>query len=80
MQLEHQGRSYRMIRTGDPQRDGMGLELYLGSRVVAEVFYSNATQEFAISIFAPALPLEIIEQLITAAKFGLLPEQQVHGL
>ena len=69
-----------MIRASDLQRDGMGMELHSGNRTVAEVFYSDVTHEFTVSLFEPDLPLEVVEQLIAAAKVGLLPATKAHGL
>ena len=57
-----------MIRASDLQRDGMSLELQQGDETVAEVFYSDIAGEFSISIFAPAVPLEVIERLIATSK------------
>ena len=69
-----------MIRASDLKRDGMSLELHSGSRAVAEVFYSEVTREFTISVFEQDLPLAVIEQLISSARVGLLPAERVHGL
>jgi len=80
MQFDHQGRHYHMIRASDLKRDGMSLELHFGSRAVAEVFYSDVTKEFTISVFEQDLPLAVIEQLISSARVGLLPAERVHGL
>jgi hypothetical protein len=80
MQFDHQGRHYHMIRASDLKRDGMSLELHSGSRAVAEVFYSEVTREFTISVFEQDLPLAVIEQLISSARVGLLPAERVHGL
>ena len=82
MQFDHQGRHYRLIRASDSKRDGMSLELHShsGSRAVAEIFYSNVTKEFTISVFDQDLPLAVIEQLISSAKVGLLPAERAHGL
>lgn len=38
---------------------------------LAEIFYSDVTHEFSISIFADNLPLSIIETLIAEAKVSL---------
>jgi len=80
MQIDHKGRRFQMIRASDLKRDGMGLELHSGSHAVVEVFYSDATREFTISLFEQDLPLEVIEQLISAAKAVLLPAAKAHGL
>jgi hypothetical protein len=51
----------------------MALELHCGSGAVAEVFYSDATGEFSISLFARDLPLSVIEQFIAEARRSLIP-------
>lgn len=73
MQIDHHGTIYRMTRASDLQRDGMSLELQHGDETVAEVFYSDITRQFSISIFAPAVPLEVIEPLIAISKKTLPP-------
>ena len=80
MQFEHQGRRFDMIRASDLQHDGLSLELSSDSRPVAEVFYSNVTGEFAISVFEQHLPLAVIEHLINAAQASLPPSSKLHGL
>lgn len=74
MQIDHHGTIYRTIRASDLQRDGMSLELQHGDETVAEVFYSDITREFSISSFAPAIPLDVIEQLIAISKKTLPPD------
>jgi hypothetical protein len=66
---------YRTVRGSDVQRDGMFLELIDESTgdAVAEVFYSDATHEMAVSVFKPELPLRIVELLIERAKHDLPP-------
>ena len=78
MEINHQGRQFHMIRASDVQRDGMGLELHSGGRAVAEIFYSDTTREFTISLFEQNLPLPVIEQLITSAQIALLPMRRAH--
>ena len=73
MQFDYQDKHYHTIRASDLQRDGMGLELDLGSRAVAEVFYSDATGDFTVSLFEQSLPLPVIERLIAEARVDLLP-------
>lgn len=66
---------YRVVRGSDVERDGMFLELTDRStgKQVAEVFFSDATQEMMISVFHPGLPLRVIEALIEKAKHDLPP-------
>lgn len=75
MFIEDNGTRYEIIRGSDVVRDGMYLELRLPDtspvEQLAEIFYSDVTHEFSISIFANNLPLSIIEILITEAKTAL---------
>jgi len=73
MQFDHQGKHYHTILASDLKRDGMGLELACGSNTVAEVFHSDITGEFTISLFEPSLPLEVVERLIIEARVALPP-------
>jgi hypothetical protein len=73
MNIESNGKLYRTLRASDLQRDGMALELYCGSELAAEVFYSDATGEFSISLFARNLPLSVIEQFVAEARRSLVP-------
>lgn len=77
MFIEENGTRYEIIRGSDAVRDGMYLELRLPDtspvEQLAEIFYSDVTHEFAISIFADNLPLSIIERLVAEAKILLPP-------
>jgi hypothetical protein len=73
MNLESHGKRYQTLRASDLQRDGMALELHCDSAAVAEVFYSDVTGEFSISLFAPDLPLPVIEQFVAEARRSLVP-------
>ncbi len=72
MFIEDNGTRYEIIRGSDIVRDGKYLELRLPDtspiEQLAEIFYSDATHEFFISIFAGNLPLSIIEILVAEAK------------
>jgi hypothetical protein len=59
----------------DIQRNGMFLELVeVGSgEAVAEVFYSDQSGTFSISLDRSDLPLEAVEHLISAARTRLVP-------
>lgn len=76
MFIEENGARYEIIRGSDVVRDGMYLELRLPDTYpieqLAEIFHSDVTHEFFISIFAGNLPLLIIEILVAEAKV-LLP-------
>lgn len=69
-------KDFRTTLGSDVQRDGMFLELIdtTTGDAVAEVFYSDATQEMTISVFRPELPLQIVELLIERAKHDLPPK------
>ena len=73
MDFEHQGRQYATMRASDLERDGMGLELRTDGKTVAEVFFSDASGDFTVSIFSESLPMAVVELLITEAKVVLLP-------
>lgn len=66
---------FRHQMGSDVQRDGMFLELVEVSSgdVVGEVFYSDRSGEFTISLNREDLPLEAIEELAAAARERLLP-------
>ncbi|OBU04888.1 hypothetical protein [Morganella psychrotolerans] len=76
MFIEDNGTRYEIIRGSDVVRDGMYLELSLPDTYpveqLAEIFYSDVTHDFIISIFADSLPLSVIEILVAEAKV-LLP-------
>lgn len=76
MFIEDNGARYEIIRGSDVVRDGMYFELRLPDispvEQLAEIFYSDVTHEFSISIFADNLPLSIIEIIVAEAKV-LLP-------
>jgi len=76
MQIEFHGHYYSTIRASDLQRDGMGLELHCDSRLVAEIFLSDAIGEFTISLFEPSIPLPVIVQLIAESRTDLVPVRQ----
>ena len=82
MQFTDHGRDYRTIRASDSKRGGMALQLVAvrEGKTVAEVFYSDATGDFTISVFEQDLPLMVIEHLTQAARIALLPEKKIHGM
>ncbi len=77
MKIEAQGRKFWFQRASDIVRDGMGLELLEGEmpggEVVAEVFFSDQSASFTVSLFAPDLPLEAVEALLAEAQRVLPP-------
>jgi hypothetical protein len=80
MHFTGHGTEYQLMRASDLSRDGMGLELAKAgeTRVLAEVFYSDKTGEFFISLFEANLPLPVIERLIGSAKIALVPADRLH--
>ena len=73
MQFDYQGKHYATVRASDLKRDGMGLELERGGHTAAEVFYSDASGDFSMSLFEESLPLAVVERLIVEARVVLLP-------
>jgi len=73
MDFEYQGKRYATLRASDLPRDGMALELLTEGETVAEVFYSDASGEFTISLFRESLPLPVAERLISVAREVLPP-------
>ncbi|HAF6280021.1 TPA: hypothetical protein G9F26_004226 [Salmonella enterica] len=71
---------FELIRGSDVLRDGMYLELYVSEasplRQVAEVFYSDVTQEFFLTCYEDNIPLEAVEKLISKARISLPPVRQ----
>ena len=68
------------VRGSDLNRDGLFLELHRtgSSKCAAEVFYSDKTGEFSVSLFETALPLAALEEFISTAKVVLPPITRVH--
>lgn len=71
------GTEYSFTRGSDVVRDGMFLEAYaVGDakrRTVAEVFYSDSTDEFYVSCFEEHVPVELVEYLIEEGRKCLPP-------
>lgn len=76
--LQYGDRQYRCVRGSDVQRDGMYLEISEGADFfgaqVAEVFFSDATGEFSLSLFVPDVPLPMVDWLIDRARQWLPPK------
>jgi hypothetical protein len=68
---------YRLTRGSDIARDGMFLEADLvgapNRRTVAEVFYSDVTGKFTVTLFEESVPAELLEFLIADARKCLPP-------
>ena len=73
MQFDHQGKHYATVRASELKRDGMGLELNCDGHTAAEVFYSDGTGDFSVSLFEESLPLVVVERLIAEARVVLQP-------
>ena len=82
MQFTDHDREYSTIRASDLSRGGLALQLVAvrEQKLVAEVFYSDTTSEFTISVFERDLPLTVIEHLVGAARIALLPGAKIHGI
>ena len=74
------GSEYQLTRGSDAARDGMFLEAELlqgkERRVLAEVFYSDATDKFVVSCFEEKVPMELIEYLVAKARQCLPPSSK----
>ena len=61
----------------DLERDGMYLEIsefpYNSVEVTLEIFYSDITNKFSITLFKENVALELIEEAIKIAKQRLVP-------
>ncbi len=61
----------------DLERDGMYLEIsespYNSVEVILEIFYSDVTNKFSITLFRENVALELIEEAIKIAKHRLVP-------
>ena len=71
-----------MNRAEGPEGDCMTLELIAAreQKPIAKVVYLGVGREFTISVFEQDLPLTVIERLISAASFALLPGTKLHEL
>ncbi|MDF2998709.1 MAG: hypothetical protein K0R27_4346 [Xanthobacteraceae bacterium] len=71
-----EGRSYALQRGSDIIRDGMFLELHdrtdADGECLAEIFYSDQTNDMVFTAFKEDLPLPAVEWLIAQAR-ALLP-------
>ncbi|MBJ8676043.1 hypothetical protein I5442_06365 [Citrobacter freundii] len=71
---------FELRRGSDVLRDGMYLELSVSEtsplRQVAEVFYSDVTQDFFLTCYEESIPLEAVEKLISEARIALPPVKQ----
>lgn len=72
--IEVDSRRYPIVLGSDLVRDGMFLEAnaWDTGEAIAEVFYSDETHDFCFSAFRPNLPVELVENLMSAAR-ELLP-------
>ena len=75
--IVHKGRSYRVVRGSDVERDGMFLELWSSERPdhqLFEAFYSDATGEMHFASFLnEEVSLEVIEEFTKQARHLLSP-------
>lgn len=77
MIIKHNNINYELLCWSDVVRDDVYLELNKAHTnpfvQIAEVFYSDVTDEFTLSCFVENIPLDLIEQLIAKAKETLPP-------
>ena len=66
---------YQHQMGSDIQRDGMFLELVevATGDIVGEVFFNDRSGQLSISLDRADLPLEVVEELILAARRRLAP-------
>lgn len=66
---------YEGLIGSDSERDGMFLELseapYNALEVILEIFYSDVTKEFFLTLFKENAELKLIEEAIEIAKYRL---------
>lgn len=69
------GEKYEGLIGSDLERDGMYLEIseFPSLEVILEIFYSDITNKFSITLFKENVPLELIEEAIKIAKQRLVP-------
>ena len=67
---------YEITIGSDLERDGMFLEITEPSKPAncyLEIFYSDVTNTFTISLFKENIDLEIVDEAIRIAKYRLVP-------
>lgn len=70
--MNFHGRDFETVMGSDVQRDGMFLELReIGGKDCAEVFYSDLTHDFTVTMFEPSLPEAALTWLINEAHSRL---------
>ena len=74
------GSEHHLTHGSDVVREGMFLEAELlegeKRRVLAEVFYSDATGKFVVSCFKENIPMELIEYLVAEGRQCLPPSSK----
>ncbi len=67
------GRNFEVVRGSDIIRDGMYLEMSEvgGKAGIAEVFYSDQTEDFVLNTFGNDIPLQAVEWIVAKAKTDL---------
>ena len=77
MSFEHLGRSYGIYMQSDVDRDGMALELMDETErphsLVLEVFYADADGTMTLTAFREAIPLALVEMVVSQARLKLPP-------
>lgn len=71
MQLEYDKIMYSTVRASDLERGGMSLELNRAGKTVAEVFHSDQTAKFTVTLFSEDLPLDVLEKYFEEAHIRL---------
>ena len=74
---DRDGNRYPCTIGSDLARDGMYLEVTAANdaaEAVLEVFYSDTTNRFTVSVFKEDVCAELLEQALSAARDRLLPK------
>ncbi|WP_412061368.1 hypothetical protein [Rubrivirga sp. IMCC45206] len=72
--------AYRLVTASDVSgRDGLGLELWDDSEMIAEVFRTDATGVLSASAYRTDLPLVLVEEFLDAARHRLAVESEDLG-
>ncbi len=59
---------YTIASDGGAERDGIGIEIYQDNQLLLEVFRDDSKKRREVTLYQPALDLELIEQAIALFK------------
>jgi hypothetical protein len=75
--MKYNGHTYDCTVCGDLVRDGLYIEVRIGSLDILEIFYSDASGEMTVSFFEPDVPLPVVEWAISIARQRLPPASEL---